>query len=205
MASSLVLNRSLSSLLFRSLRPVSSVSRSFNTNAMRQFDDSTDDERNVERSDRSLPRRRDDFFSDVFNPFSSTRSVSHVLNLMDQVIENPFLNASRGIGAGAGFHRGWDAKETEDALVLRVDMPGLGKENVKVSVEQNTLSIKGEGDKEDEDDEENIRRYSSTIDLPEKLYKIDQIKAEMRNGVLKVIVPKMKQEERNDVFNVRIQ
>ncbi|XP_019413589.1 PREDICTED: heat shock 22 kDa protein, mitochondrial-like isoform X2 [Lupinus angustifolius] len=207
MATSLVLNRSLSSLLSRSLRPISSISRSFNTNAMRQFDDKTDEQRNVERSDRSLPRRRDDFFSDVFNPFSSTRSLSQVLNLMDQFVENPFLNASRGIGAGAGagVNRGWDAKETDDALLLRVDMPGLGKEDVKVSVEQNTLIIKGVSDKESENDEENIRRYSSRIDLPEKLYKIDQIKAEMKNGVLKLIVPKMKQEEKNHVFNVRVQ
>ncbi|KAE9620206.1 putative small heat shock protein HSP20 [Lupinus albus] len=203
MASSLVLNRSLSSLLSRSVRPISSISRSFNTNAIRQSDDNTDGDRNVELSDRSLPRRRDDFFSDVFNPFSSSRSLSQVLNLMDQFVENPFLNASRGIGAGV--HRGWDVKETDDALLLRVDMPGLGKENVNVSVEQNTLIIKGAGDKEGENDEENIRRYSSRIDLPEKHYKIDQIKAEMKNGVLKVIVPKMKQEERNDVFNVRVQ
>jgi HSP20 family protein len=41
--------------------------------------------------------------------------------------------------------------------------------------------------------------------LPEKLYKIDQIKAEMKNGVLKVIVPKIKEEERNEVINVKVE
>lgn len=204
MASSLAVKRFLSSSLLRPLRPVASVSRSFNTNAMRHFDDSASDDRNLERSDRNLPRtaRRDDFFSDVFDPFSPSRSLSQVLNLMDQFMENPYISASRGIGAG--IRRGWDARETEDALLLRVDMPGLGKEDVKVSVEQNTLTIKGEGGKESEDDEEGARRYSSRIDLPEKLYKVDQIKAEMKNGVLKVVVPKMKEEERNDVFSVKV-
>jgi HSP20 family protein len=124
--------------------------------------------------------------------------------MVDQLMDNPFLSATRGIGAG-GVRRGWDAKETEDALHLRVDMPGLSKEDVKISVEQNTLTIKGEGAKESEEEEESVRRFSSRIDLPEKLYKIDQIKAEMKNGVLKVIVPKMKEEERNDVINVKVE
>ncbi|KAJ1418493.1 HSP20-like chaperone [Sesbania bispinosa] len=205
MASSLTVKRFLSSgLLSRSLlRPVASASRSLNTNAMRQYDDHADDRSlDVDRRSDRRAARRDDFFSDVFDPFSPTRSLSQVLNMMDQFMENPFLSASRGIGAGV--RRGWDARETEDALLLRVDMPGLGKEDVKISVEQNTLTIKGEGAKESEE-EEGGRRYTSRIDLPDKLYKIDQIKAEMKNGVLKVIVPKMKEEERSDVFNIKVE
>ncbi|MED6194329.1 Heat shock 22 kDa protein, mitochondrial [Stylosanthes scabra] len=208
MASSLAVKRFLSSPLISKsfIRPAAaSASRSFNTNAMRNYDDSVDDH-NLDadrRSDRTLSRapRRDDFLSDVFDPFSPTRSLSQVLNMMDQFMENPFLSASRGVGAGV--RRGWDARETEDALLLRVDMPGLGKEDVKVSVEQNTLTIRGEGAKEGED-EESARRYTGRIDLPEKLYKIDQVKAEMKNGVLKVVVPKMKEEERSDVFSVKV-
>lgn len=82
-------------------------------------------------------------------------------------------------------------------------MPGLDKEDVKVSVEQNTLVIKGEGAKES-DDEESVRRYSSRIDLPEKIYKTSEVTAEMKNGVLKVVVPKVKEEARNDVFQVKV-
>lgn len=95
-------------------------------------------------------------------------------------------------------------KEDNDALFLRMDMPGLGKEDVKVSVEQNTLIIKGEGEEESED-EESRRRYSSRLDLPQNLYKLGEIKAEMKNGVLRVVVPKAKEEERKDVFQVNIE
>lgn len=122
---------------------------------------------------------------------------------MDQFMDNPFLSASRGMGAGN--YRNWDVKETDDALHLRMDMPGLSKEDVKVTMEQNTLIIRGEGDKESADGEEGGRRYSSRIDLPEKLYRTDQIKAEMKNGVLKVVVPKVKEEERTDVFQVTVE
>ncbi|KAG4966784.1 hypothetical protein JHK87_032435 [Glycine soja] len=175
---------------------------------MRQYDNRADDHStDIDRhSERSFPStaRRDDIFSDVLDPFFPTRSLSQVLNMMDQVMDNPFLSGSRGIGAGSGVRRGWDARETEDALHLRVDMPGLGKEDVKISVEQNTLIIKGEGAKEG-DEEESARRYTSRIDLPDKLYKIDQIRAEMKNGVLKVVVPKMKEEERKDVISVKVE
>lgn len=83
---------------------------------------------------------------------------------------------------------------------MRIDLPGLGKEDVKVSVEGNTLIIKGEGEKESGSDECG-RKYSSRIDLPPKLYKLDQIMAKMKNRVLRIVVPKVKEEERKDIFD----
>ncbi|XP_042485249.1 small heat shock protein, chloroplastic-like [Macadamia integrifolia] len=198
MASSIVLKRACTSGLFNKLvnpmRSVAVAPRTFNTDS--QMEQSIDVDR---RSDRSLSPRRDtspSLFTDVLDPFfSPTRSLSQILNLMDQMMENPFVAPSRGVGGGT--RRGWDAKEDENALYVRVDMPGLGKDDLKVLLEQNTLVIKGEGGKEG-DDEESVRRYSSRIDLPEKLYKLDEIKAEMKNGILKVIIPKVKEEERKD-------
>ncbi|OAY74809.1 Heat shock 22 kDa protein, mitochondrial [Ananas comosus] len=144
--------------------------------------------------------------ADVFDPFNPTRSLSQVLNLMDQMLENPGAAAATSRGGLGGLRRGWDAKEDEEALYLRVDMPGLGKEHVKVWAEQNTLVIRGEGEKESEDDGEGgARRFSSRIDLPADCFKMDQIKAEMKNGVLRVVVPKAKEEDRKDVFHVNVE
>jgi len=214
MASSLFLRKATASSLvgklidpIRSASAVPSVARSFNTNAeMTTFDDgdrSVDVDRRSDQ-DRSVSRRGDSvpgFFSDVLDPFAP-RSLSQVLNLMDQLIDQPFMGASRGLGAGT--RRGLDVKEDNEALYLRMDMPGLDKEYVKVYVEQNTLVIRGEAEKESED-EEYGRRYSSRIDLPPNLYKLDEIQAEMKNGVLKIRVPKVKEEERKDVFQVQIE
>ena len=49
------------------------------------------------------------------------------------------------------------------------------------------------------------RRYSSRLDLPPSVYKVDEIKAEMKNGVLKVVVPKVKEQERKDVYQVTVE
>ncbi|XP_038906132.1 small heat shock protein, chloroplastic-like isoform X1 [Benincasa hispida] len=213
MASSIALRglaASSAAKLFNSVRSASVlpsfVGRSFNTNA--QMTNYADDDRSVDvdrRSDRSLSRSRDrfpGFAGNVFDPFSPTRSLSQVLNLMDQFMEDPFLAASRGVGAGS--RRGWDVREDENGLYLRMDMPGLSKDDVKVSVEQNTLIIKGEAGKESED-EEDRRRFSSRLDLLANLYELNSIKAEMKNGVLKVAVPKVKEEERKDVRHVTVE
>ncbi|PKI41571.1 hypothetical protein CRG98_038082 [Punica granatum] len=119
---------------------------------------------------------------------------------MDQLMDDPFSQ-----GFTAGSRRGWDVRDDDDTLYLRIDMPGLGKEDVKISVEQNTLIIRAEGDRESDEDEESGRRYSGRIDLPQNLYNINDIRAEMKNGVLKVCVPKVKEEERKDVFQVQVQ
>lgn len=138
----------------------------------------------------------------MFNPFAPTRSVGQLVNLMDQLMENPFTAAS-GLGSGGAMRRGWNVREDEEALELKVDMPGLSKEDVKVSVEENTLVIKGEAEKETEETEQQ-RRYSSRIELTPNEYKIDSIKAEMKNGVLKVTVPKLKHDQKKDVFQVMV-
>ncbi|KAG2610794.1 hypothetical protein PVAP13_4KG218000 [Panicum virgatum] len=54
-------------------------------------------------------------------------------------------------GTGLSGHGWWLSKEDADAMQLKVAMPGLGKEHVKVSTEKNILVIKGEGDKDPED------------------------------------------------------
>jgi len=107
-------------------------------------------------------------------------------------------------GTGLSGHRWWVSKEDADAMQLKVAMPGLGKEHVKVSTEKNILVIKGEGDTDPEDSKgpaRNARRFQ----LPAEAFKMDQIKAEMSNGVLKVTVPKIKAEERKDVFQIKVE
>ena len=144
------------------------------------------------------------FQTDILDPFTPTRSLSQMLNFMDQVSEIPLVSATRGMGA-SGVRRGWNVKEKDDALHLRIDMPGLSREDVKLALEQNTLVIRGEGQTEEgEDVSGDGRRFTSRIELPEKVYKTDEIKAEMKNGVLKVVIPKIKEDERNNIRHINV-
>ncbi|CAI9095827.1 OLC1v1031849C1 [Oldenlandia corymbosa var. corymbosa] len=217
MASSLALRRAASasikklfdnaqSPLVRPLASAPSAARSFNTNASQVASYDEGDREVQRRPDTAVSGRRELFpsiFSDVFDPFSTTRTVGQLMNMMDQFMQDPFFGG-RGTGPAAISRRGWDLKEEDDALYLKMDMPGVDKENVKVTVDQNTLVIRGEGEQETED-EESRRRYSSRLMLEPNLYKLDGIKAEMKNGVLKVTVPKVQEEERKDVHVVNVE
>ncbi|KZV47106.1 hypothetical protein F511_32466 [Dorcoceras hygrometricum] len=140
------------------------------------------------RSGSSLSRgRRGESLSDMFDPFSPIRGLSQMLNMM----VNPFDGAGAGKRGGVGWV---DTREDEGSLQVRVDMPGLDKDEVKVLVEQNTLVIKGEG-------REDGRRYYRRVDLPWNAYKLDGVKAEMKNGVLKVVLPK---QDSQDVIQVSV-
>lgn len=73
--------------------------------------------------------------------------------------------------------------------------------------EQNSLVIKGEGEKEPGEEEGAAAaapRYSGRVELAGDVYRMDQIRAEMKNGVLRVVVPKVKEEQRRDVFQVNV-
>ena len=95
---------------------------------------------------------------------------------------------------------------------MRFDMPGLSKEEVKVSVEDDVLVIRGqhkaeeEGKKKEEEEEwwgRSASSYDLRLLLPDNCDK-DKIRAELRNGVLMVTVPKA-QVERRKVIDVEIQ
>lgn len=88
-------------------------------------------------------------------------------------------------------------------------MPGLGKEDVKITIEDGVLTIRGEHkevDEEESDDElfSAVRYgyYDFTVILPEDA-KSDEIKAEMKDGVLTIIIPRT-ETPKKDVKEVQI-
>ncbi|KAF7100268.1 LOW QUALITY PROTEIN: hypothetical protein CFC21_101802 [Triticum aestivum] len=137
------------------------------------------------------------FFSqDVLDPLGAPTSMARLLSLMEDVAS-----------AGASRLGRWVAKEDDDAVYLKVPMPGLTKEHVKVRADKNILVIEGEGEKQpwDGDDDSAVPRYNRRIEVPADAYKMDKIKAEMKNGVLWVTLLKVKEEERKDVFHVKVE
>lgn len=87
-----------------------------------------------------------------------------MLNWVDQLMEDPLSVMAPRI-KGGGPRRAWDAKEDENALNLRMDTPGLSKD-VKVTVEQNTLIVKGQASSEEEAAESGGRSMSAAWTCP---------------------------------------
>jgi HSP20 family protein len=98
-----------------------------------------------------------------------------------------------------------DIFETDTALVLKAELPGIRKEDVTVEVKENVLTIKGERIREDAVSEENYyrqERYFGTFSRSFSLrYPVnpEKIKAKFKDGILEVEVPKPEEEKPKQV------
>jgi len=89
-----------------------------------------------------------------------------------------------------------DVEETEDSYLVQADLPGIDKKDLKVSLNDNVLTIKGERKYEKEEKSKNVFRaersygnFQRAITLPDKV-KANEIRADYKDGVLKITLPK---------------
>jgi HSP20 family protein len=110
------------------------------------------------------------------------------------------LAAARTAAADEGETRAWtplaNISETDTDYLIKAELPEVSKDDVKVTVDENVITISGERRKEAEHEDEKVHRvesfyghFSRSFRLPEDA-DIGAIQAESRNGVLKVRVPK---------------
>ena len=96
----------------------------------------------------------------------------------------------------AAFMPSFDVKETPDAYQFRVDLPGILEADLEISLEGNRLSVAGKREEDALKEGERIHlaershgRFSRTFTLPEDV-EGEKVLAELRNGVLTLMVPK---------------
>ncbi|KAI3665136.1 hypothetical protein L6452_43754 [Arctium lappa] len=109
-----------------------------------------------------------------------------------------------------------DWYETSQAHFIKINVPGYSKDDVKVQVEEgNTLVVSAEGGKEMSKEKGNDTvwhvaergvgggGFSREIELPEDV-KVDQIKAQVENGVLTLVLPKDLTPKTSKVRNINV-
>ncbi|TYH62421.1 hypothetical protein ES332_D07G119000v1 [Gossypium tomentosum] len=135
--------------------------------------------------------------SSIFDPFS--------LDVWDPFKDFPFSSPSSSLSTRSSetstfVNTRIDWKETPKAHVFKADIPGLKKEEVKISGERNV-------EKEEKNDtchrvECSSGKFMRRFRLSENA-KMDQIKASMENGVLTVTIPKL-EVKKPDVKSIEI-
>ena len=104
--------------------------------------------------------------------------------------------ACAGSDAEADWVPAADVHETTDAYTLELDLPGMTREDVALSVLDDTLTISGERKDERTHDAERYHRNERRLGTFERHFEfpvpIDaaQVAADYDNGVLKVTLPK---------------
>jgi HSP20 family protein len=129
-------------------------------------------------------------------------------SLQDQV-NRLFEDAHRTGGGSESSLTSWapavDIHETENELVVTADLPGMNEKDLDVRVENNLLTIRGERKMESSVNEENFLRversygsFSRSFALPNTI-NTEEIKADYRNGVLTVKLPKREETKPRQV------
>ncbi|MEM7553737.1 MAG: Hsp20/alpha crystallin family protein [Cyanobacteria bacterium P01_A01_bin.84] len=142
----------------------------------------------------------------VFNPWNEfntlERSFNHLLN--------DFAPASLREIAGNSRVPSAEITENEESIILKLELPGMEAKDLDIQVTENAVSISGERKSESETEENGYRRtefyygkFSRVIPLNTKVQN-SNVKADYKNGILHLTLPKST-EEKSKVVKVNLE
>ncbi len=98
-----------------------------------------------------------------------------------------------------------DVKETADSINITADLPGLKKDDIKITLRDNTLQISGEKKQEEEGKDATYHRvervygaFSRTFTLP-ALVDSSKINAVFKDGELRLSLPKVEEAKPKEI------
>jgi HSP20 family protein len=136
--------------------------------------------------------------------WSPFRNLMEMQQEMNRLFDD-FMSRRPEAGESAVWIPAVDVSETEDAIKVMVEAPGVEKEDIKISVQNNVLTIRGEKKMERETSEENYHRiervygtFYRALELP-TVVQADQVKASFKDGVLTVSIPKSEEVKPKEI------
>ena len=126
------------------------------------------------------------------------KEMSVLQNRMNHLFSEPFFGSGREddeLSLGA-WHPAVDMFDNDDKIVIKAELPGMKKNDFSVDVKDRVLTLSGERNYDNEVKEENYYRreraygkFKRAFHLPADV-DADNIKAEFKDGILKVEIPK---------------
>ena len=130
--------------------------------------------------------------------FNPSRGLTPLRRRMDSLFDDFFGDLFDG--RQTDLARGWNPKvdifEEDDQFVVKAELPGVEKDKIAIDINGRVLTVKGERASENEVKEKNYYRqecaygtFQRSFTLPNETDS-EQIKAEYKDGVLRVSIPK---------------
>jgi HSP20 family protein len=130
--------------------------------------------------------------------WNPTRDLLSICDDMNRLF-NEFFSRTEG-QEGTWLSGAWiplvDIHETDDALILKAELPGFSKDDVNVEIKDNGLTLKGQRQEEKEVKEEQYHRreraygsFQRTFMLPATVDS-ERVTATYKDGVLELRLPK---------------
>ena len=133
--------------------------------------------------------------------------VGRIFHLKDDFndIVKDFFSGFSGVGAGRGVYPLLDIREDKEKYSISIEVPGVKKKDLKISVKKEKLIVQGEKREENKRGKESYLRversygkFMRSINLPMEVDR-SRITAKCNNGVLKIILPKKKKGKVQEV------
>jgi|688.fasta_scaffold70612_3 HSP20 family protein len=135
------------------------------------------------------------------------RPASSIINF-DELFDELF--AHRPNVANKSFMPAVNISESESGYHLDMAIPSFNKEEVKIKVEKNLLTISGEKKEETTDETKKVKRkefsyksFSRSFTLPENI-ELDKVEAKYENGILNINIAKKEAQKENNAIEVKI-
>jgi len=98
-----------------------------------------------------------------------------------------------------------DIQETDEEVVATVELPGMKKEDISLTLTENALEVKAETKEEEKEEREGYESYRSRyagfyrrLPLPSTVSP-DDAKATYKNGILEVKMPKVEKKKKKEI------
>ena len=127
------------------------------------------------------------------------------LNILQDRMNRLFDDAGRGIrrseepASTTIWSPAVDIYETEGEIVVQAELPGMDRKDISLNLENNVLTIRGDRQFKKETKEDNYHRiersyggFSRSFSIPTSVDE-DKIRADYKDGVLKIALPKKEQ------------
>ena len=132
----------------------------------------------------------------VLNQWPTLGRLTDIREELDRLFESPWTELARTSQLLSGWTPALDLHEDKDNFVVKVELPGMKKEDIDISLHDGSLSISGERKSEEKfadaevyRSERFVGRFQRTIALPSAVAD-DQVKAQYKDGILTVTLPK---------------
>ena len=134
------------------------------------------------------------------------RNMFNVFDDVDKMINQAFGHSILNKEITSHMQPLLDVYETDNTIVASLDLPGVEKKDVEVSVSNGFLTISGERKNISSEgriwQETSFGTFKRTFELTEAVVE-DKIKAQFKNGVLKISLPKA-EEVKPAVRNISV-
>jgi HSP20 family protein len=124
----------------------------------------------------------------------------HNLHAIEQLIDQAFTPLRQDLQRANTLTPRVDLRETEDQFEITLELPGIKKEQVAITLHQGTLSVEAENNQETADKNTKVLRQERQYGKFKRSFELgpqvqeNAITAHFDNGILTLLAPKIKEQ-----------